>query len=459
MKKMTTKIVSLLLAATTIFSLAACSKAPEFTVDETLQKGYAMLDPVGDTTKKFTLTINQGDKYAYTFNGRISDGSILSSLTVSRNGLKSNHKNMFLVNNGKLYVNMNGAMSAAESEIGFTWTDTSAMQNRHLTIDNGYTMSKELVDTLKTSVFSEWTTKRNAAENSKGAYQYNFVYSGDTLTTMLNAFASQSSSNAETIVNKIDENIRTITGTSHDVFETSMQYYQDKIDIDSEQVTGEYETVGTHFCNLLQQELSALNNLLSADGSYIEENISYSNKEGAESFTHIIAFCDKNHDTFGKVTLEVQQEDVDKIDPTVYNYLTMEDFIGSMNTNIKNAKGVGYETHDFPYVATYTANQLTLTETNDLYKAVHVFDFYRGTVDAYTVTFYTYEMYMHNALTNKYNSMNMRFVSSNTDELAAGTGSGVLQYASESLSGVYTASDPIELLKILEQIGVPTYGN
>jgi hypothetical protein len=102
-----------------------------------LQKGYAMLDPSGETTKNFTLTINQSDKYTYTFNGRISDGSIMSSLTVSRNGLKSNHKNMFLANGGKLYVNMNGAMSAAESEIGFTWTDTSALQNRYVTIDNG----------------------------------------------------------------------------------------------------------------------------------------------------------------------------------------------------------------------------------------------------------------------------------------------------------------------------------
>lgn len=458
MKKMT-KIVSLLLVVVTLLGLTACSNNPDFSVDETLQKGYAMLDPAGDTTKNFTLTINQGKKYAYTFSGRISDGSIMSSLSVSRNGLKSNHKNMFLANNGKLYVNLNGAMSAAESEIGFTWTDTSAMQNRYLTIDNGYTMGKDLLTTLKTSVFSEWATKRTSAENNKGDYQYNLVYSGDTLKNMMNAFTTQSTANAETITKKIDENIKTLTGSSTEIFETSMHYYQDKIDIDTEAVTGEYETHGQHFCNLLQQELTALNNLLAAEGAYIEENISYSDKEGAESFTHIISLCDKNGEAFGKITLEVTEAAVDKIDPTVYNYLTMEDFIGAMNINIKNAKGVGYETNDFPYVATYTANQLTLTETNDLYKAVHVFDFYRGTVNQYTITFYTYDMHMHNALTNKYNTMNLNFVTSNTDELVAGTGSGVLQYSSDSLGGKYSATDPIELLKLLEKQGVPTYGD
>lgn len=458
MKKMT-KIVSLLLVVVTLLGLTACSNTPDFTVDETLQKGYAMLDPAGDTTKIFTLTINQGDKYAYTLNGRISDGSILSSLTVSRNGLKSNHKNMFLVNNGNLYVNMNGAMSAAESEIGFTWTDTSAMQNRYLTIDNGYTMGKELLDTIKTSVFADWSTKRTAAENNKGDYQYNLIYSGETMKTMMDSFITKSTANADSITEQINNGIKTLCGTSFDVYETSMHYYQDKIDIDTEQVTGDYETQGEHFCNLLQQELTALNNLLTADGSYIAENFSYSNKEGAESFVHMISLCDKDGTAFGKVTLEVAQADVDKIDPSVYNYLTMEDFIGSMNTNIKNAKGVGYETNDFPYVATYTANQLTLTETNDLYKAVHVFDFYRGAVNEYTVTFYTYDMYIHNALTNKYNSMNLQFAASDTDKLEAGTGSGVLQYTSDAMGGKYAASDPVELLKLLETLGVPTYGD
>lgn len=458
MKKMT-KIVSLLLIAVTLLGLTACSNAPDFTVDETLQKGYAMLDPAGETTKNFTLTINQGEKYAYTFSGRISDGSILSSLTVSRNGLKSNYKNMFLTNNGKLYINLNGAMSASESEIGFKWTDTSAMQNRYLTVDKGYTMGKDLFNTLKNTVFSEWSTKRASTENSKGSHQYNLTYSGEALKSMLNSFITQSATNTETLTKQINANIQTLTDASFDTFKTSMHYYQDKIDIDTETITGEYETHGTHFCNLLQQELTALSNLLTADGAYVTENISYSDKEGAESFTHIISFCDKDGTAFGKITLEVSQANVEKIDPSIYNYLTMEDFIGSMNTNIKNAKGVGYETNDFPYVATYTASQLTLTETNDLYKAMHVFNFERSAVVDYTVTFYTYDMYIHNALANKYNSMNMRFVASDTDKLVDGTGSGVLQYTDDAVAGKYEASDPIELLKLLESLGVPTYGD
>ena len=457
MKKLT-KIVSLLLVVATLFSLAACSNTPDLTVDEMLQKGYAMLDPSGETTKNFTLTINQGEKYTYTFNGRISDGSIMSSLTVSRNGLKSNHKNMFLVNGGKLYVNMNGAMSAAESEIGFTWTDTSALQNRYLTIDNGYTNMQTLLNEIKTSVFADWATTRTATENAKGDYHYNLTYSGETLKTLLTSLVTKAPTARAKLTESIDANIKTLSGSAHDVYVTSMHYYQDKIDIDTEQITGEYTTHGTHFCDLLEQELGALNNLLSTEGAYITENVSYNTKDG-ESFTHVITLCDKNGGVFGRITLNVVEASVDKIDPSIYNYVSMEDFIGAMNTNIKNAKGVGYETNDFPYVATYTASQLTLTETNDLYKSVHVFEFERGGVRKYIVTFYTYDMSMHNALIVKYDSMDMKFEASNTDELEAGTGSGVLQYSTDAIGGQYQAADPIELLKQLEVLGVPTYGD
>ena len=137
----------------------------------------------------------------------------------------------------------------------------------------------------------------------------------------------------------------------------------------------------------------------------------------------------------------------------------MEDFVGSMLTNVKNAKGVGYETNDFPYVATYTASQLTLTETNDLYKAVHVFDFTGAAATKYTVTFYTYDEDIHIALQNKYNSMNMQLQQSTTDDLLNGTGSGVLIYKTDSLNSKYGAKDPIELLAQLEKLGVPTYGD
>lgn len=458
MKKLM-KIVSLLLVVTTLFSLAACSSTPDLSVDEMLQKGYAMLDPTGETTKNFTLTINQGEKYTYTFNGRISDGSIMSSLTVSRNGLKSNYKNMFLVNGGKLYVNMNGAMSAAESEIGFTWTDTSAMQNRFLTIDNGYTMAKEFGETLKTSVFSDWATNRAATENGKGDHHYNLTYTGESMHNMMKALIDKNTAAASARAEKIDANLKTITGASFDLFESAMAYYQDKIDIDTEKVTGEYVSIGQHFNDLMAQELTALQNLMNLPGSYIVENVSYSNDKGGESFQHIITFYAEDGSVFGKISLEVNSAEVDKIDPTIYNYITMEDFVGVMLTNIKNVKGVGYETHDFPYVATYTANQLTLTETNDLYKAVHVFEFSGTAVRQYTVTFYTYDEDMHAALQNKYNTMNMKMQQSNTDELLAGTGSGVLVYNSDSLNSKYNAKDPIELLKQLELLGVPTYGD
>ncbi|MBQ8806237.1 MAG: hypothetical protein IJZ68_07095 [Bacteroidaceae bacterium] len=458
MKKMT-KIVSLLLVVVTLFGLTACSSTPDLTVDEMLQKGYAMLDPAGETTKNFTLTINQGEKYTYTFSGRISDGSIMSSLTVSRNGLKSNHKNMFLVNGGKLYVNMNGAMSAAESEIGFTWTDTSAMQNRYLTIDNGQALMKEFGDSLKTEVFADWATTRTATENGKGDHHYNLTYSGDTLHTLMQSLLDKNAAVAAARGEKIDANIKTVTGAAFENFETTMGYYQDKIDIDTEKVTGDYISNGTHFNDLMVQELTALQNLMNLQGSYIMENVSYNADDESESFQHIITFYAEDGSAFGKISLEVSRAEVDKIDPTIYNYLTMEDFVGSMLTNVKNAKGVGYETNDFPYVATYTASQLTLTETNDLYKAVHVFDFTGAAATKYTVTFYTYDEDIHIALQNKYNSMNMQLQQSTTDDLLNGTGSGVLIYKTDSLNSKYGAKDPIELLAQLEKLGVPTYGD
>lgn len=457
MKKIT-KIVSLLLVVVTIFGLTACSNTPDYSVDEMLQKGYAMLDPSGDATRNFTITINQGDKYSYTFNGRISNGSILSSLTVSRNGLKSNHKNLFLVSGENLCINMNGAMSASESEIGFKWTDTSALQNRFLTITKGYTYVQDVHTDLKTKVFADWATTRTGTSSGKGEFDYNFTYNNETAKNMLATFITKADENTAGTTTKIDDYIKTLTGDSFEVYEKSLSYYQDKVDIETEEINGEYVSTGTHIADLLKQELTSLKNLIDIEGSYITEGVSYTDKKG-QSFKHNITFHDKDGKAYGSITIEINDGTTEAIDTSVFNYVTMEDFVGTMLTNIKNSKGVGYETNDFPYVATYTANQLTLTETNDLYKSVHVFDFENGHVKTYTVTFYTYNLNMHNALTNKYNSMNMKFVASNTDDLEANTGSGVLQYMTEGLSSKYSASDPIELLAKLEEIGVPTYGD
>lgn len=457
MKKFT-KIISLFLVVLTLFGFTACSNTPDYSVDEMIQKGYAMLDPGGDKTKTFTLTIHQGEKYVYTFSGRLANGSILSSLTVSRNGLKSNYKDLFLISGENLCINLNGAMSATESEIGFAWTDSSALQNRYLTISNGYTYAKDIYNDLKTNVFSDWATTRTGASPKDGDFDYNFKYDNANAKMLLSTIATKAGSYKENVSSKFDGYIKTLTATAFELYEQSLRYYQDKIDIDTEEVTGEYISTGTHFADLIKQEVDSLSAFVDAEGSYITEGVSYSEGDNPE-FAHKIMFCDKNDKTFGSISLTITQKNADKIDATSYSYVTMEDFVGTMHTNIKNTKGVGYEKNDFPYIATYTANQLTLTETNDLYKSVHVFDFSGSGVSKYTVTFYTYNLKMHNALMNKYNGMKMKFITSSTDELKAGTGSGVLQYEVDSLGGDYSASDPIQLLALLEQIGVPTYGN
>lgn len=457
MKKYT-KIISLMLAVVISFGLTACSSTPDYSVDEMINKGYAMLDPNGEATRTFTLTIKQGEKYSYTFNGRISDGSILSSLTVSRNGLKSNYKNLFLVSGDTLCINMNGAMSATESEIGFVWTDSAALQNRYLTIENGYTYAKEIYNSAHTNVFTDWATTRSSTSSGKGEFDYNLTYEHDNAVALLNTISTKAESNAINVATVIDNHLKTLAGTSYDIYEKSLNYYQGKVDIDTEEITGEYVPIGVHVTTLLKQEVKSLQNLLASDGSYITEGVTYSDKYA--SFSHLIAFCDKDDNIYGSIQFDIAEEkDVAPIDTSVYNYISMEDFIGTMYINIRNAKGVGYETDDFPYIATYTGNQLTLTETNDLYKSVHVFDFINKQVSQYTVTFYTYDRKMHTALTNKYNGMRMKLVTSSTDALDAGTGSGILQYSCESLNSKYHAEDPIELLSLLEQIGVPTYGD
>jgi hypothetical protein len=456
MNKMT-KIISLVLIAITLFGLTACSNTPDISVDEMLQTGYTMLSPNGETTKKFTLAISQGEKHHYTFSGRVSDGALISSLTVSRNGLKSNYKNMFLVNNGNIHINMNGAMSAAESEIGFTFTDSSALQGKYVTLKNAAASMNEFLTHMHTTTFADWVALRAAKENEKGDYNYNFTYSGDEVKQLLADVATDAKANESTTAEKLDGYIKSWSGDATDIYNMAMLYLQDMVDIDTEEVLGDYETKGTHFTKLMEQEIAALGNLMALDGSYITEGISYSNKREVV-FQHTITFCDKNGNAFGSIDFQISEENVDKIDMSVYNYITFEDFLGVFLQNVKNTKGVGYETNDFPYIATYTATQLTLTETNDLYKCTHVFDFEENDLRKYTVTFYTYDTSMHNALMHKYDAMKMKLVANELDALTEGTGSGVLQYESETVVSKYDASDPIELLKLLEQTGVPTYG-
>lgn len=458
MKKMT-KIVSLLLVVVTIFGLTACSNTPDYTVDEMLQKGMAMLDPSGETAREFTLTIAQGEKYNYTFNGRIANGALMSSLTVSRNGLKSNYKNLFLVHDGNLHVNLNGAMSASESEVGFTFTDSSALQGRYLTIPNGYNITKEWMTYLQTNCFAGLKNTRTEQETVKGNYHYNYKYSGAAaIDGILGAALNDTTSKTEEATKKYDEYIQAIVGDAGETFDTVMLYLNDCIDIDTEEIIGEYESLGQHTTSLLAQELTALKNLISIEGSYITEGIYYTTDRG-ETFQYTLTFCDASGAAYGKIDLLVKAAEVEAPNPDIYTYITMQDFLGTFLTNVKNVKGVGYETSDFPYTAVYTANRLTLTENNDLYKVTHVFDFSNGSVSKYTVTYYTYEMYMHNALKNKCESMNLQYVNSASDELSAGTGSGYLEYTSQGLGARYSASDPIELLELLKEIGVPTYGD
>ena len=454
--KMFKRITALCLALVLSICLFGCSSEPEISLADSLAKGQELMNPAGETGRQFELTIEQGSNYKYLISGVMKDGKMIASVVVAHNGMKSTYKNLFLVDGNHFSINMNAALTALEIEQSFEFAESDALQGKYLHLENGYKMLTEYQNYLHSLNKTYIDGLRGATENT-GRGGYEFTYTAEALKPVLVDMTNALTTSKDANIAKVQGYITALCSSNIDDYQRAMAYLQDCIDIDTDEVLKEHEQSSTHVYNLLAQELKALTNLLTAEGSYVRETIGYSEAEGA-SFTHEICMNDKNDKQIARIHLTVStNNEVATINPSECTYVQMKEFLPLLLTNAKIHKGVGYETSDFPYEVTYTQSAITLVEQHDTYRAVHFFDFTNGRLNKYTVTFETYDYNMHNALTYKYQQLNYQVATNNSSALSAGVGAGVLEVYSEGLPAEYNTGSIIQLLDSIKQIGVPTY--
>lgn len=454
--KMFKRITALCLALVLSICLFGCSSEPEISLADSLAKGQELMNPAGETDRQFELTIEQGSNYKYLISGVMKDGKMIASVVVTHNGMKSTYKNLFIVDGNHFGINMNAALTALEIEQSFEFAESDALQGKYLHLENGYKMLTEYQSYLHSLNKTYIDGLRGATENT-GRGGYEFIYSAEALKPVLTDMSNALTASKDANIAKVQGYVTELCGTNIDDYQRAMAYLQDCIDIDTDEVLKEHEQSSTHVYNLLVQELQALTNLLTAEGSYVRETVLYSEAEGA-SFTHEICMNDKNEKQIARINLTVStNSEVATINPNECTYVQMKEFLPLLLTNAKIHKGVGYETSDFPYEVTYTQSAITLVEQHDTYRAIHFFDFTNGRLNKYTVTFETYDYNMHNALTYKYQQLGYQVATNNSSALSAGVGAGVLEVYSEGLPAEYNTGSIIQLLDSIKKIGVPTY--
>ena len=119
--KFFTRILSLSIALAMLLTLTACNSKPDTSLEDSLKNGLLLLDTSKDTNREFTLQIKQGSGYEYCIDGTITKDTMLASVTVLHNGLKSSYKNIIAAKGNDLYINLNNAMTATEDETDFTY--------------------------------------------------------------------------------------------------------------------------------------------------------------------------------------------------------------------------------------------------------------------------------------------------------------------------------------------------
>lgn len=456
MKKLT-RILSILMACVMLFSLTACSSKPDASLEDSIKGGLSLLDTSKDSHREFILQIQQGDGYEYCIDGTITKDVMLASVTVLHNGLKSNYKNIIATKGNDLYLNLNSAMTAIEDETSFMFTDSMPFHGKHLLIPNGKSILTEWFNEMYKTNVHVWSNARQDQEAIKGDYDYNFEYNHDTsvtLTTeMLNRFNASNNSSAALL----DKHITEATKDVSEDYNKVLAYLNECIDIDTEEVLKEHETLGARYDRLWAQELTALGNLLKQDGAYITEGLSYTTKD-SETYEHKITLFGKDNKVLGMLKLTINTVDkVDSVSPDSFQVISVQEFMPTFLSNVKNAKGVGYEVNDFPYDVTYTNNQLVATETNGLYKATHTFIFNYNSLTEYNITYETYELYIHEALVRNAEGTALTITAESSEALRNGTGGGHLSYSTGNIPNEYSCSSPVELLEILKKFGVPSY--
>lgn len=454
------KFLSLIFAIAMLVSLVSCTREPTITVDEALQKGQTMLFAADETPRDFTLDIVKDKNYEYIFTGHSCGTQALISLQIIHNGLISNYKNLLLIQGDNMYLNLNNALTISEVEADFIFSETLDLQGKYLEIKSGASTIHDLTQHMQ-QVFVDTIPHTNATF-VRGTNTYKTVYTHDSSKDIMAEIATSTLQNKSHIVEALSDCINSNIGNAFDTYKTAFAYLNDCIDIDTEELTGDYVLLDEYITSAIISETQAYANLMALDGYYMSEEFAF-NAITLPKFEYSLKFYDNKNVMFSSIYFAMTE--AEKIDDSLaqlskesHSLITSEAFMDVLLTNAKNAKGVGYETNDFPYSLTYTNDQLTATETNDLYRAAYVFRFSGRRITSYTVEFFTYETYIHNALAQKYDSLGYEMLDDDTSALITGTGSGYLKFTTDIISPRYSeANSTIELFDIIQEIGLPSY--
>ncbi len=448
-------VVALLLTIATLLSLVACSSSPKYTEAEATASGYALLNPAEGNDREFNIHIIQGSSYEYILEGVVKDKKSYTSLTVLHKGLKSYYPNLFVVDGDNLFVNLNSAMTATEDQVDFLFTESKELQGRFLEIPNGRVLINELIQAFQQAGMNELVTAREQQEPNGKGYAFDRIYTNEATKNTLSAMQTKVETNKQALIDKINNVADTWSGDDKETLNTILQYLNGCYDMDDKLVKEEYPSLGEHILGNVIQEITKLATFAQESDVQLEEGITWDSKTNA--FTHDFILW-KGDDIVGCIYVSTSNgtdADTSKVDIT--KKIGASSFLPILLQNAKNAMGIGYETNDFPFEATYTSNTLTLRESNDVYSAEHIFTMSGGTVIDYVIHIDTYEYYMHDALKRKYEELGYTCTTNNSASLEAGTGSGVLAFHTYTISASYNCDNPVLLLSIMQQIGVPGY--
>lgn len=454
-------IVAILLLLCMVFALAACNRGPEYTLEETLQKGHDMLQFTEGINRTYKLTIDKKDTDTqYVITGTSSGTAAKFSLAITEKGLSETYTDIAAVKDKTLYINMDNALSLAEkmSQGDFRFSDTVDLYGKWLVIENGDAYLRDLTNKMRTNIFDGFEENRNTLTSVRGNYTFNYSLEHENAAAIGKDISDKAAAYAGTLQNDIEADIAAIATGKSDEYRKIMAYLQNAVDIDTGKEIEKYVLVGELFKTKLTEWFADFAAMMAEGDSYIQEGITYGVAE-KPVFKYRIATYNKDKKEQLAVILEVREvadeQDVAFKDKLIDAPL----FIDKLLVNVKNAKGVGYESDDFPYDVTYDMMSLTATEKNDMYNATYTFEFSGKVISKYTVKFMTYNSKIHEALRHKYEELGYITKTDYTDTLMyTDDTSGVLEMSTDRIPSAYSsAKNPVELYDILKQKGLPSY--
>lgn len=449
------KLLSLTMTLILAMLLCACASTPEYTIGDIINLGKKTFEITPESNRTFSIQIAQQSGSKYIIDGRTADGRTAITLTVLNKGLKSKYSNIAVIEGQTLYIGMNNMMTATEDQLGFRFSESASLQGKYLAIPDGYAKLLDVLAAYETATFGELNTLRTNTTATGGTINPSYEYTQEAFATAIDSAINKTAYNADTLTAKCDDALKALAGDKVPVLTDILKYTQGCIDVDTLKEVSTYKTAGTLVCSLIQSELGKIKEIANTPEATIVETFEW--LDDTQTYSHNLTIK-KGEDELWSVNVfsnatETPNENKIALDQTV----DIATFLDTMLINAKNASGIGYESDDFPYGVEYTSSSLTLTEETSTYKAIHNFSFQDGRFVKYTITFETYELYLHTALVHKYTQLGYIVRVDESKGLAASASAGAIQVETTSLSRQYDLEGPLELLSSLRKVGIPTY--